>query len=126
MPYPVEVRFADGTVLDTAALRTIVDELRGSDSNDVLIGRSYDERLFGLDGDDVLAGGSGDDVLDGGGGADRLDGGAGYDVLLGGSGDDTYVVVGDGDAAIEFPTRASIGSKARYRSGSTTSSRSCC
>ena len=103
LPYPVEVRFADGTVLDTAALRTIVDELHGSDGNDVLIGRSYDERLFGLDGDDVLAGGSGDDVLDGGGGADRLDGGAGYDVLLGGSGDDTYVVVGDGDAAIELP-----------------------
>jgi len=57
----------------------------GDAADDVLIGI---ENLIGSDFNDVLVGDAGANRLTGGGGADRLDGGDGADELLGGEGDD--------------------------------------
>lgn len=75
--------------------------LRGDDSDDLLIGGAGgdtieggagDDTLHGLAGDDSLAGGSGADQLYGGDGNDTLDGGTTpegrFDFLDGGAGDD--------------------------------------
>ncbi len=68
-----------------------IENLRGSDHNDILTGNSGDNSLFGSGGDDTLIGGGGDDYLVGGDGKDRLYGGDGNDELYGGSGDDTII-----------------------------------
>ena len=67
-----------------------VNELNGGGGNDVMDGREGNDRLLGDDsfmiflgsstsGDDRLNGGAGDDWLEGGGGADELRGGPGED-----------------------------------------------
>ncbi len=56
-----------------------VEDISGSDHDDVLVGDSGANQLFGRGGDDTLRGGGGDDLLDGGRGADELDGGDGVD-----------------------------------------------
>lgn len=67
---------------------TSIESVRGSNSNDVLVGSSSansligeDGRdfLFGLAGADTLNGSDGDDVITGGSGADSIDGGDGFD-----------------------------------------------
>jgi Ca2+-binding RTX toxin-like protein len=50
------------------------------------------ENLTGSNFDDILTGGSNANTLDGGSGNDTLDGGAGDDVLTGGNGNDTFVI----------------------------------
>ena len=52
-------------------------------------GSEFDDVLEGDTGDNGLSGGAGDDTLNGGDGADVLTGGAGRDVLNGGAGIDT-------------------------------------
>jgi len=115
--YKIEqIKFADGTIWDIAALKSKVatgsagddtligyataDTLSGLDGTDVLWGRAGNDtldggagqdQLNGEDGDDVLRGGSQNDVLSGGTGNDTLDGGAGDDALDGGAGNDTYL-----------------------------------
>lgn len=86
-----------------------IENLAGSNYNDVLAGDRRDnilnggaghdtlyggpgggsDTLLGNDGNDTLYGGLGDDALDGGAGDDQLRGGAGSDVLQGGPGRDT-------------------------------------
>jgi Ca2+-binding RTX toxin-like protein len=65
-----------------------IENVRGSNFNDTLVGDNNGNQLEGLDGsdylearggNDVLFGGNGDDKLEGGPGADYLDGGAGFD-----------------------------------------------
>ena len=58
-----------------------VENLWGSDHNDVLSGDNGANRLYGGRGDDELSGNSGNDVLEGDTGADRLDGGPGMDMV---------------------------------------------
>lgn len=74
------------------------DVLRGQDGNDELTGGGGSDRLFGdrnndtLTGEgagDIMNGGSGNDELFGNGGADNLIGGGGDDTLIGGTGNDT-------------------------------------
>jgi Ca2+-binding RTX toxin-like protein len=55
------------------------DVLSGNSSNNALTGGSGDDQLFGRAGNDALLGQAGDDLLDGGAGADSLDGGMGLD-----------------------------------------------
>ena len=67
-----------------------IENLTGSDHNDVLAGDRRDNILYGASGDDILYGGpgGGDDLMDGGPGADKLYGGLGDDRLIGGAGAD--------------------------------------
>ena len=65
-----------------------IENLRGSEHWDNLVGTNGPNRLEGLGGDDHLIGLGGNDVLDGGSGWDGLSGGTGNDVLHGDSGDD--------------------------------------
>lgn len=67
------------------------DVLRGSSAANLLDGGSGADQLFGNAGADALVGGEGDDWLEGGAGADTLDGGEGADWLVGGAGFDTLV-----------------------------------
>lgn len=65
-----------------------VENVIGSDSDDVISGNSSDNIIKGGEGNDILRGGGGSDTLDGGAGSDVLVGGDEADVLLGGEGDD--------------------------------------
>ncbi|MEP7453918.1 calcium-binding protein [Phyllobacterium sp. SB3] len=58
-----------------------IENIRGSDFSDVLIGNDANNLLLGFDGNDALYGGDGDD---------RLEGGDGDDLLMGGAGDDYF------------------------------------
>jgi len=110
-----QIKFADGTVWDLAAIKPMLlegtagidsligyatdDTINGYGSNDTLYGRAGSDTLSGGDGndnvngetgDDLLLGGDGVDALNGSTGADILDGGVGNDSLNGGADSDTY------------------------------------
>lgn len=68
---------------------TSIENLTGSDFDDVLSGDNFANVLSGGDGADYLRGFDGDDTLDGGEGVDTLRGQGGNDTLLGGLGNDT-------------------------------------
>ena len=88
---------ADGdTLTDNGNNR--IENVIGSDYDDMLTGSRRGNKLWGLDGDDMLDGargndtlwgGPGSDMLTGGDGADTLEGGPGADMLTGGGGSDT-------------------------------------
>ena len=59
-----------------------IEDLEGSNFNDVLKGNRFNNRLSGGAGDDRLEGGDGNDTLSGGDGDDTLDGGLGNDTAL--------------------------------------------
>jgi Ca2+-binding RTX toxin-like protein len=63
-----------------------IQNLIGSDNNDILIGNDQNNKLSGGLGDDNLQGGAGVDTLVGGVGNDVLNGGSGADELIGGEG----------------------------------------
>ena len=65
---------AEGDVL------TNIENLTGTDADDVLEGDAFANILSGGRGNDILIGGAGDDTLIGGGGADTLIGGDGVDI----------------------------------------------
>ena len=75
------------TIVDTGDDE--VENVRGSDHDDILTGSSGENSLWGLGGNDELDGGRRADNLYGGDGDDDLDGGDGDDTLEGGSGADT-------------------------------------
>ena len=110
-----ELRFADGTVWDLAAIKQAVLAATGSDdtiyahesgdvissggANDVVYAKGGDDivdggagndNLQGEAGNDTLLGNVGDDTLNGGAGNDILEGGVGNETLDGGAGSDTY------------------------------------
>ncbi len=58
-----------------------VENLLGSDFNDILTGNTGTNTLWGGNGNDTLNGGDGNDALFGGAGADTLNGGAGTDTV---------------------------------------------
>ena len=84
-----------------AGLDTLVgiENLTGTNFNDVLYGDFANNVLSGLDGSDVLTGGAGNDTLNGGNGNDVLSGGSGRDLLNGGAGADRF----DYNAVSESP-----------------------
>ena len=97
--YQVEqIKFADGTTCDVAAVKTKVmtataedDALYGYATNDILSGDDGNDTLYGGNGNDILQGNGHNDILYGGAGDDLIDGGAGNDTLDGGTGNDTYL-----------------------------------
>ncbi|WP_310467570.1 calcium-binding protein [Sphingomonas sp.] len=56
-----------------------IENLTGSDFDDVLLGSTASNMLNGGGGEDTLRGSDGDDVIDGGAGNDAIDGGTGTD-----------------------------------------------
>jgi len=95
-----------------------IDDVRGSDFNDILIGDVAANQLFGGEGNDQLAGGAGNDllfgedghdVLAGGDGNDRLAGGFGADDFFGGDGHD-MVTFGESDAGVVVDLSTGSGS----------------
>jgi len=72
------------------------DQMFGGAGNDYLRGDEGNDQLHGEDGDDLIEGGDGDDDLEGGSGNDQLYGGAGKDGFLEGDGDD-FIDGGEGD-----------------------------
>ena len=70
--------------------------LSGLEGNDTIYGLGGDDLIFGALGSDQLFGGSGNDTIDGGPSNDRIDGGSGDDSLIGGTGDD-LIEGGSGD-----------------------------
>ena len=104
-PYAVDqIEFDDGTKLDIAAIKVLVQQgsngndnlyayaggstLSGLDGNDYLYGASGKDTLYGNDGNDTLFGDAGDDSLYGDDGDDTLHGDDGNDTLIGGAGND--------------------------------------
>ncbi len=88
-----------------------IENVFGSDYNDVLRGnaaanelRGNDGRdwLYGNDGNDWLSGGDGNDVLVGGRGADHLIGDAGADVFRFTATGDSYAMLGHQDTVLDF------------------------
>nr|WP_321459570.1 calcium-binding protein [uncultured Cohaesibacter sp.] len=100
----VTVNLISGTAIDGYGDRdtlSSIEEVRGSDYSDTLIGSAADERLRGEGGADILRGNGGSDRLEGGNGNDKLYGGAGLDIMLGGQGNDSYYVNAYGDKITE-------------------------
>jgi len=65
-----------------------IENLSGTNYDDILSGDAGDNMLQGRSGDDTMAGGAGNDVLSGDDGVDSLSGGVGNDLLMGGAGGD--------------------------------------
>ncbi|CUS33712.1 conserved hypothetical protein [Candidatus Nitrospira nitrosa] len=74
------------------------------------------ENLLGSNFNDVLTGNTGANVLTGGAGNDTLDGGVGADVMQGGTGNDIYHVDTPGDAVVEATDDAAGGRDTVYSS----------
>ena len=70
---------------------TAVENLIGSDGNDLLFGDGAGNLLRGRDGNDQLAGSGGNDRLIGDGGGDVLTGGIGRDIMTGGADADRFL-----------------------------------
>ncbi|MCI5043195.1 MAG: hypothetical protein MRY72_00735, partial [Aquisalinus sp.] len=85
---------AEGDVL------TDIENLTGSDFNDVLTGNDLTNILDGAGGDDLLVGGAGDDVIFGGSGLDQLTDGLGSDMLTGGADADVFIITEEVDGEI--------------------------
>ena len=65
-----------------------IENIEGSNHNDVLTGDDGANTLYGGNGLDTLHGGGGEDRLSGGDGSDFLTGGSGIDIIRGGDGND--------------------------------------
>lgn len=74
-----------------------IENVIGSDFNDMITGNALDNVLRGNSGKDVLFGNDGNDVLVGGDGDDTATGGVGDDALEGGEGNDSLTGLGDND-----------------------------
>lgn len=68
-----------------------VENLLGSNHNDVLAGTGSANALWGGNGNDTLIGRGGNDTLNGGNGNDKLRGDGGSDTLTGGQGADMFI-----------------------------------
>jgi serralysin len=68
-----------------------IEDVIGSEHDDVVWGDHGANTLAGLGGNDELKGGGGADILRGGNGHDDIIGGAGRDVMFGDAGADTFV-----------------------------------
>ena len=71
--------------------------IKGTDRNDLIVGRGGDQTFTGGKGNDTLSGGNDNDELNGGEDDDELNGGEGKDVLSGGKGDDLLSGEGEDD-----------------------------
>lgn len=78
----ITVSLAEGRAIDGWGFEDTfinIEDVSGSELDDIIVGDDGDNSLSGGDGEDTLEGGSGNDTLDGGRGNDQLEGGAGLD-----------------------------------------------
>jgi Ca2+-binding RTX toxin-like protein len=75
-----------GIVVDMTNTISVTND--GDGGQDTLVNI---ENIIGSDNDDIIYGGDGDNLLDGGAGNDKLRGGAGKDTFIGGAGDSDMV-----------------------------------
>ncbi|NVK42691.1 MAG: calcium-binding protein [Oceanospirillaceae bacterium] len=80
---------------------TVIENVIGSDFDDIIEGNTADNELKGGGGNDTLDGGAGSDRLYGGTHNDNISGGAGNDVIYGGHGADT-LDGGAGTDAVQY------------------------
>ena len=86
-----------------------IENMWGSNFDDVLEGDDQANRIFGLDGNNVIRGGGGNDELYGGNGNDTFYGGAGADRIDGGGGID-YVRYDDATTGVTVGFASAAGS----------------
>ncbi|MEZ5667928.1 MAG: calcium-binding protein [Alphaproteobacteria bacterium] len=92
-PTGTEVCFTQQSGGDAAGdLLAGIENVEGSNHDDVIDGDGAANTLWGNAGNDILDGGDGNDRLYGDKGNDTLDGGLGDDTLIGGIGADLFVV----------------------------------
>jgi serralysin len=100
---------AAGVVIENARGGNGNDRIVGNGAGNTLDGRGGNDVLFGLEGNDILRdnliGGTGADILVGQQGNDRLQGDLGADRLVGGAGYDTFVFARFDDSKVEAPQR---------------------
>lgn len=121
------VQFNTLAAVDFGGAIQPVENVLGTNYNDIILGNNFDNRLlggggndviFGYDGNDGLFGGSGDDWLDGGAGNDGLYSGVGaYDRVYGRAGVDRFHVHEDYDT-YDVTDRTSGDVQINYRNGS--------
>jgi Ca2+-binding RTX toxin-like protein len=101
---PVSVSLAsgadDGEAGEADEVDASVENVRGGDGDDILVGTSASNAFFGGPGNDTITGGDGDDSMYGGDGNDQLYGEEGGDLLYGEDGDD-LLVGGNGDDLLD-------------------------
>lgn len=84
--------FGSGTVTDgwgDSDVFSEIENIRGSNLDDTIIGDDNDNYLNGREGDDQINGNGGDDFIEGDDGDDIINAGDGRDDVVGGEGDDT-------------------------------------
>ena len=87
-PWGVDLAAGTATRGDQTDTLTGIENIRGSQGDDTLLGDAEANRIEGRGGNDVIGGRSGDDSLTGGFGNDRISGGLGDDLISGGAGFD--------------------------------------
>ena len=80
---------------------TDIENVTGSDGNDIIRGSADANTIDGGAGDDYIEGRGGDDIISGGAGADVIDAGSGDDLVAGGTGDD-LLIGGTGNNTVTF------------------------
>lgn len=79
-----------------------IENIYGSNNNDILTGDANNNTLWGDDGNDRLVSAAGNDRLLGMEGNDQLNGGFGNDIMTGGAGIDTFVFAQGVDQITDF------------------------
>ena len=79
------------------AFNTFIENVSGSQSNDIIIGNELDNEISGNNGNDKLYGGAGNDVFNW-----ATDSRGGVDTMYGESGNDTYVLLNSSDIVVEL------------------------
>ena len=97
----VQLSTGTGTASDGDRLRSI-ENVVGSNFNDVLKGNLGDNALSSGNGDDRLEGGLGNDTLNGGAGNDTLVGGVGIDVAVFSGNRSQYSFHANGDGSVQL------------------------
>ncbi|MEL6265028.1 MAG: hypothetical protein AAFR52_05175, partial [Pseudomonadota bacterium] len=77
-----------------------IDNVYGTEADDVIRGNNVDNVLSGAGGDDYIVGGFGDDTIIPGAGDDTVEGGAGVDTIVVSEG--RLTIIGDGTDILDF------------------------
>jgi Ca2+-binding RTX toxin-like protein len=119
-PVTINTQHPDGsitseTVTYNAGVIRGIENVIGSENDDIIVGNddvnridggAGDDMIRGLDGNDELYGGSGNDILIGDWGDDYLEGGTGVNVYVGGLGDDDINDTAGGYGTAKYSTIA--------------------